>query len=118
MSRRWITRAVADSLRRPATDWIDLYQIHRLGPEADIEETLGALTDLAQQGEGPLHRRRDRPGPGDRRAQWAARDRHLQRFVTEQPPYSILVRGVETNVLPTCAKYGMGVMTYSLLTGG
>jgi aryl-alcohol dehydrogenase-like predicted oxidoreductase len=51
-------------------------------------------------------------------AQWAARDRGLQRVVTEQPPYSILVRAIEADVLPTCARYGMGVMSYSPLTGG
>jgi aryl-alcohol dehydrogenase-like predicted oxidoreductase len=51
-------------------------------------------------------------------AQWAARDRGPERYVTEQPPYSILTRGIEAEVLPTCAKYGMGVIPYSPLGGG
>jgi aryl-alcohol dehydrogenase-like predicted oxidoreductase len=118
MSRRWIMRAVEDSLRRLATDWIDLYQIHRLDPATDIEDTLGALTDLVQQGKVRYIGASTVPAPAIVEAQWAGRDRRLQRFVTEQPPYSILVRGIEGEVLPTCAKYGMGVMTYSPLAGG
>jgi aryl-alcohol dehydrogenase-like predicted oxidoreductase len=118
MSRRWIMRAVEDSLRRLATDWIDLYQIHRLDPATDIEETLGTLTDLVQQGKVRYIGASTVPAPAIVEAQWAARDRRLQRFVTEQPPYSILVRGIEADVLPTCAKYGIGVMTYSPLAGG
>jgi aryl-alcohol dehydrogenase-like predicted oxidoreductase len=118
MSRRWIMRAVENSLRRLDTDWIDLYQIHRLDPETDVEETLGALTELVQQGKVRYIGASTVPAPAIVEAQWAARDRRLQRFVTEQPPYSILVRGIETEVLPACAKYGMGVMTYSPLAGG
>jgi aryl-alcohol dehydrogenase-like predicted oxidoreductase len=118
MSRRWIMRAVEDSLRRLHTDWIDLYQIHRLDPETDIEETLGTLTDLVQQGKVRYIGASTVPAPAIVEAQWAARDRGLARFVTEQPPYSMLVRGVEAEVLPTCVKYGMGVMTYSPLAGG
>jgi aryl-alcohol dehydrogenase-like predicted oxidoreductase len=117
-SRRWIIRAVEDSLRRLNTDRIDLYQIHRLDPATDIEETLGTLTDLVQQGKVRYIGASTAPAPAIVEAQWAARDRRLQRFVTEQPPYSILVRGIEADVLPTCAKYGMGVMTYSPLAGG
>jgi len=118
MSRRWIMRAVENSLRRLDTDWIDLYQIHRFDPETDVEETLGALTELVQQGKVRYIGASTVPAPAIVEAQWAARDRRLQRFVTEQPPYSILVRGIETEVLPACAKYGMGVMTYSPLAGG
>ena len=118
MSRRWIMRAIEDSLRRLATDWIDLYQIHRIDPKTDVEETLGALTELVQQGKVRYIGASTVPAPAIVEAQWAARDRRLQRFVTEQPPYSILVRGIETDVLHTCAKYGMGVMTYSPLAGG
>jgi len=118
MSRRWIMRAVEDSLRRLDTDRIDLYQIHRLDPATDIEETLGTLTDLVQQGKVRYIGASTAPAPAIVEAQWAARDRRLQRFVTEQPPYSVLVRGIEADVLPTCAKYGMGVMTYSPLAGG
>ena len=117
-SRRWIMRAVEDSLRRLGTDWIDLYQVHRPDPGTDIEETLGALTDLVHQGKVRYIGGSTFPASAIVEAQWAARDRGLQRFVTEQPPYSILVRAIEADVLPTCSRYGMGVMSYSPLTGG
>ena len=117
-SRRWIMRAVEDSLRRLGTDWIDLYQVHRPDPGTDIEETLGALSDLVHQGKVRYIGGSTFPASAIVEAQWAARDRGLQRFVTEQPPYSILVRAIEADVLPTCSRYGMGVMSYSPLTGG
>jgi aryl-alcohol dehydrogenase-like predicted oxidoreductase len=117
-SRRWIIREVEDSLRRLGTDWIDLYQIHRYEPDTDIEETLGALTDLVHQGKVRYIGSSTFPPSAIVEAQWAARDRHLERFVCEQPPYSILVRGIEAEVLPTCTRYGMGVITYSPLTQG
>jgi aryl-alcohol dehydrogenase-like predicted oxidoreductase len=117
-SRRWIVMEVESSLRRLGTDWIDLYQIHRPDPAADIEETLGALTDLVHQGKVRSIGSSTFPAPEIVAAQWAARDRHLQRFVTEQPPYSILVRGIEADVLPTCARYGMGVIPWAPLASG
>jgi aryl-alcohol dehydrogenase-like predicted oxidoreductase len=117
-SRRWIMREVEDSLRRLGTDWIDLYQIHRYQPDIDIEETLGALTDLVHQGKVRYIGSSTFPPSAIVEAQWAARDRHLQRVVCEQPPYSILVRGIEAEVLPTCARYAMGVITYSPLAQG
>ncbi len=117
-SRRWILRAVEDSLRRLHTDWIDLYQVHRPEPNTDIEETLSALTDLVRQGKVRYLGSSTFPASQIVEAQWAARDRNLERFVTEQPPYSILVRGVEADVLPTCARHGMAVMSYSPLAGG
>jgi aryl-alcohol dehydrogenase-like predicted oxidoreductase len=117
-SRRWIIREVENSLRRLGTDWIDLYQIHRPDPATDIDETLGALTDLVRQGKIRYIGSSTFPAPQIVEAQWAARDQHLQRFVTEQPPYSILVRGVEADVLPTCARYGMGVIPWSPLASG
>ena len=117
-SRRWITRAVEDSLRRLNTDWIDLYQVHRPDPRTDVEETLSALSDLVQQGKVRYIGASTFPASEIVEAQWVARDRRLQRFVTEQPPYSILVRAVETDVLPTCARHGMAVMSYSPLAGG
>jgi aryl-alcohol dehydrogenase-like predicted oxidoreductase len=117
-SRRWIMRAVEDSLRRLNTDWIDLYQVHRTDPGTDIEETLGALTDLVRQGKVRYIGGSTFPASQIVEAQWAARERNLERFVTEQPPYSILVRAVEADVLPTCARHGMAVMSYSPLTGG
>jgi len=117
-SRRWIIHEVEESLRRLGTDWIDLYQIHRFEPDTDIEETLGALTDLVQHGKVRYIGSSTFPAPAIVEAQWAARDRHLQRFVCEQPPYSILVRGIEADVLPTCARHGMGVISWSPLAGG
>jgi aryl-alcohol dehydrogenase-like predicted oxidoreductase len=117
-SRRWIIRAVEDSLRRLGTDWIDLYQVHRLDPRTDIEETLSALDDLVHQGKVRYTGTSTFPASHIVEAQWVARDRRLQRFVTEQPPYSLLVRAAEADVLPTCLRHGMGVMSYSPLTGG
>ena len=117
-SRRWIIREVENSLRRLGTDWVDLYQVHRYEPGTDIAETLGALSDLVHQGKVRYLGSSTFPASAIVEAQWAARDRGLQRFVTEQPPYSILVRAIEADVLPTCARYGMGVMSYSPLTGG
>jgi aryl-alcohol dehydrogenase-like predicted oxidoreductase len=117
-SRRWIVREVEDSLRRLGTDWIDLYQIHRPDPHTDIEETLGALSDLVQQGKVRYIGSSTFPATQIVEAQWAARDRRLHRFVCEQPPYSILVRGIEAGVLPTCAAYGMGVIPWAPLASG
>jgi aryl-alcohol dehydrogenase-like predicted oxidoreductase len=117
-SRRWIMRAAEDSLRRLGTDWIDLYQVHRIDPRTDIEETLSALDDLVHQGKVRYIGSSTFPASQIAEAQWVARDRQLQRFVTEQPPYSILVRGVEADVLPTCSRHGMAVMSHSPLTGG
>jgi aryl-alcohol dehydrogenase-like predicted oxidoreductase len=117
-SRRWIARAVEDSLRRLGTDWIDLYQMHRLDPTTDIEETLSALTDLVHQGKVRYIGHSTFPASQIVEAQWTARERRLQRFVTEQPAYSILVRAIEADVLPTCRRHGMGVLSYSPLTGG
>jgi aryl-alcohol dehydrogenase-like predicted oxidoreductase len=118
VSRRWIMQEVEGSLRRLNTDWIDLYQVHRYDPGVDLDETLGALTDLVQQGKVRYIGSSTFPAPTIVEAQWAARERRLQRYVTEQPPYSMLARGVEAEVLPTCAKYGMGVIPWSPLSGG
>ena len=117
-SRRWVMRAVEESLRRLGTDWIDLYQMHRPDFETDIDETLDALTDLVQQGKVRYIGGSTFPGSRIVEAQWAARERNLQRFVTEQAPYSITVRGIEADVLPTALRHGMGVLTYSPLSGG
>jgi aryl-alcohol dehydrogenase-like predicted oxidoreductase len=117
-SRRWIIRAVEDSLRRLDTDWIDLYQVHRPRTDTDIEETLGALTDLVRQGKIRYIGASTFPASQIVEAQWVARDRSFQRFVTEQPAYSMLVRCIEDDILPTCQRHGMGVLSYSPLTGG
>ena len=117
-SRRWITREVENSLRRLQTDWIDLYQVHRPDPATDVEETLGALTDLQRQGKIRVFGSSTYPAHEIVEAQWVAERRGLGRFVTEQPPYSILVRGIEADVLPTAKKYGMGIIPWSPLAGG
>ena len=117
-SRRWIIREVENSLKRLQTDWIDLYQIHRPEPDTDIDETLGALSDLVHQGKVRYIGSSTFPATSIVEAQWVARDRGRERFVCEQPPYSLLVRGIERDVLPTCRRYGMGVIPWSPLAGG
>ena len=117
-SRRWIVREVEASLKRLQTDWIDLYQVHRWDPWTDHEETLAALSDLVTQGKVRYIGSSTYPAPQIVRAQWVARERGLQRFVCEQPPYSILARGIEADVLPTCLEHGMGVIPWSPLAGG
>ncbi len=106
------------SLRRLQTDWIDLYQIHRWDPQTDHEETLGALTDLQRQGKIRYLGSSTFPPSQIVEAQWTAERRGLARYVCEQPPYSILVRGVEREVLPLCERYGLGVIPWSPLAGG
>jgi aryl-alcohol dehydrogenase-like predicted oxidoreductase len=117
-SRRWIVHEVENSLRRLGTDWIDLYQLHRPDPHTDIDETLAALTDLVQQGKVRYIGSSSFNAGQIVEAQWAARDRHLERFRTEQPPYSLLTRSIEIDVLPTAQRHGMGILTYSPLAGG
>jgi aryl-alcohol dehydrogenase-like predicted oxidoreductase len=117
-SRRWIVKEVENSLRRLKTDWIDLYQIHRPEPETDIDETLGALSDLVRQGKVRTIGSSTFPASSIVEAQWTAERRARERFMCEQPPYSLLVRGIEADVLPTCKRYGMGVIPWSPLAGG
>src|SRR5689334_2568793 len=117
-SRRWIVREVDNSLRRLRTDWIDLYQIHRPELDTDIDETLGVLTDLVRAGKIRYFGSSTFPANAIVEAQWVSERRGRERFVCEQPPYSILVRGVENDVLPTCRRYGMGVIPWSPLAGG
>jgi aryl-alcohol dehydrogenase-like predicted oxidoreductase len=117
-SRVWIAREVEDSLRRLGTDRIDLYQIHRPEPDTDVEETLGALTDLQRQGKIRYFGSSTFPGWQMVEAQWAAERRALSRFRTEQPPYSIFVRHIEHDVLPVAQRYGMGVLVWSPLCRG
>ncbi len=117
-SRKWIIREVEASLTRLQTDYIDLYQVHRPSPDTDVEETLGALSDLVHQGKVRLIGSSSYAASQIVEAQWIARERGLERFRTEQPPYSILVRGIEEDVLPTAQRHGMGILTYSPLSGG
>jgi aryl-alcohol dehydrogenase-like predicted oxidoreductase len=118
VSRRWIVAEVENSLRRLGTEWIDLYQMHRPDPNTDIDETLGALTNLVQQGKVRYIGSSSFSAGEIVEAQWAAREQRLERFRSEQPPYSLLVRGIELDVLPTAQRHGMGTLTYSPLAGG
>ncbi|MGO9750532.1 MAG: aldo/keto reductase [Solirubrobacteraceae bacterium] len=117
-SRRWLLKEVENSLRRLRTDYIDLYQIHRPEDDTDIDETLGALSDLVRAGKVRYVGSSTFPASQIVEAQWTARERGRQRFVCEQPPYSLLVREIEKDVLPTCRRYGMGVIPWSPLAGG
>jgi aryl-alcohol dehydrogenase-like predicted oxidoreductase len=117
-SRRWIIEEVENSLRRLKTDWIDLYQIHRPEPDTDIDETLGALTDLVRAGKVRFIGSSTFPAYQTVQAQWAAQRRGRERFICEQPPYSMLIRRIEADVLPVCEHYGMGVIPWSPLAGG
>lgn len=117
-SRRWIVQEVENSLRRLGTDWIDLYQVHRVDAGTDHEETLSALTDLQRAGKIRAFGSSTFPPHAVVEAQWTAEHRGLGRYVTEQPPYSILVRGIEADLLPVAERYGLGVLAWSPLAGG
>ncbi|MGZ4479047.1 MAG: aldo/keto reductase [Nocardioidaceae bacterium] len=117
-SRRWIVAEVENSLRRLGTDWIDLYQVHRPDRHTDVEETLAALTDLQRAGKIRAFGCSTFPAHQLVEAHWTSERRGLGRFVTEQPPYSLLVRGIEADVLPVAERYGMGVLPWSPLAGG
>jgi aryl-alcohol dehydrogenase-like predicted oxidoreductase len=117
-SRRWIVRECEASLKRLDTDWIDLYQVHRPDSQTDVDETLAALSDLIHQGKIRLAGSSTFPAEEIVEAQWTAERRGRERFLCEQPPYSIFARGIEAAVLPTAARYGMGVIPWSPLNGG
>ncbi|MEU4158709.1 aldo/keto reductase [Actinoplanes sp. NPDC026670] len=117
-SRRWLVTALDDSLRRLGVDHVDLYQIHRWDPATSDEETLSALTDLQRAGKIRYFGSSTFPAHRIVQGQWAAREHHLSRYVTEQPSYSILQRGIETHVLPVTQEYGMGVLVWSPLASG
>jgi aryl-alcohol dehydrogenase-like predicted oxidoreductase len=117
-SRRWVFREVEASLKRLGTDWIDLYQVHRWDSDTDHDETLGALTDLIAQGKIRYAGSSTYPAAQIVEAQRVARERGSARYVTEQPPYSMLNRGIEADVLPTCRAHSMGVLTWSPLAMG
>jgi aryl-alcohol dehydrogenase (NADP+) len=117
-SRRWILQECENSLRRLGTDHIDLYQVHRPDGQTDIDETLGALTDLVHQGKIRYFGHSTFPAEYIVEAQWVSEKRNRERFVCEQPPYSMFMRGIERAVLPTCEKYGIGVIPWSPLAGG
>jgi aryl-alcohol dehydrogenase-like predicted oxidoreductase len=117
-SRRWIVREVDNSLRRLRTDWIDLYQAHRPEPGTDVDETLGALSDLVHQGKIRYIGTSTFGAAEIVEGQWVADRRGRERVVSEQPPYSILARGIERDVLPVAERYGLAVIPWSPLAGG
>ncbi|MGW5636077.1 aldo/keto reductase [Streptomyces sp. NPDC003832] len=117
-SRRWLYTALDDSLRRLGVDHVDLYQIHRWDPETADEETLSALTDLQRAGKIRYFGSSTFPAHRIVQAQWAAREHRLGRYVTEQPSYSVLQRGIESHVLPVTEQYGLGVLVWSPLASG
>ena len=117
-SRRWILHEVEESLRRLGTDRIDLYQVHRPDENTDVEETLSVLTDLVRQGKIRAYGCSTFPAEEIVESHHVAERRGLGRFRTEQPPYSILARGIETAVLPVCQRYRMGVLVWSPLASG
>ncbi|AGM08596.1 aldo/keto reductase [Amycolatopsis keratiniphila] len=117
-SRRWLVTELDDSLRRLGVDHVDLYQVHRWDPKTSDEETLSALTDLQRAGKIRYFGSSTFPAYRIVQAQWAAREHRLSRYVTEQPSYSILQRGIETHVLPVTEEYGMGVLAWSPLASG
>ncbi|MFC9680311.1 aldo/keto reductase [Streptomyces sp. NPDC056948] len=117
-SRRWLVTALDDSLRRLGVDHVDLFQIHRWDPRTGDEETLAALTDLQRAGKIRYFGSSTFPAYRIVQAQWAARELHLSRYVTEQPGYSVLQRGIETHVLPVTQEYGLGVLVWSPLASG
>jgi aryl-alcohol dehydrogenase-like predicted oxidoreductase len=117
-SRRWLVTALEESLRRLAVDHVDLYQVHRWDPATADEETLSALTDLQRAGKIRYFGSSTFPAHRIVAAQWAAREHRLGRYVTEQPPYSILQRGIEADVLPVAQEHGLGVLAWSPLASG
>jgi aryl-alcohol dehydrogenase-like predicted oxidoreductase len=117
-SPRWVKQAVENSLRRLDTDYIDLYQMHRPDPDTDIDETLAALSDLVREGKVRSIGSSLFPPAQIVEAQWTADRRGHHRFRTEQPPYSIFLRGIEASMLPTAQRYGMGVLTFGPLSSG
>ena len=117
-SRRWVMTAVEGSLRRLQTDHIDLYQIHRPDPTTDIDETLSALSDLVHSGKVRAIGSSGTPASDIVEAQWVSERRGLERFRTEQPPYSILNRAIEREVLPVTQRYGMGTLVWGPLAQG
>jgi aryl-alcohol dehydrogenase-like predicted oxidoreductase len=117
-SRRWIRRAVEDSLRRLGADHIDLYQVHRPDPLTDVAETIDALTDLVREGKILAWGTSTFPAEELVETCWAAERRGVAGPHTEQPPYSIFCRGIERDVLPTCRRHDIGVIVWSPLSGG
>jgi aryl-alcohol dehydrogenase-like predicted oxidoreductase len=117
-SRRYVMRAVEASLRRLGTDYIDLYQMHAPDPTTPIEETLDALNDLVHQGKVRYLGSSNFSGWQIADADWTARSRGSERFVSAQNEWSLLRRAVEREVVPACRQFGTSVLPYFPLAGG
>jgi aryl-alcohol dehydrogenase-like predicted oxidoreductase len=117
-SRRYIRRAVENSLRRLRTDWIDLYQIHRPDPATPIEETLSALDDLVHEGKVRYLGHSNFSGWQVADAEWTARTRNLERFISAQNEYSLLERGIEADLVPALERYDIGLLPFFPLASG
>src|SRR5690348_635916 len=117
-SRRYVIRAVESSLRRLQTDWIDLYQLHRPDPATPIEETLSALTDLVRDGKVRYLGNSNFSGWQIADAEWIARTRGYERFISAQNEYSLLSRGIEDDLVPALEEYGIGLLPYFPLANG
>lgn len=117
-SRRWIMTEVEHSLRRLQTEWIDLYQVHRPDPSVDIDETLGALSDLVRSGKVRAIGTSTFPAELIVESAFVAERHGCEPFTTEQPPYSVFARGIERDVLPVAERLGLGIMVWAPLNGG
>ena len=117
-SRRYIVRAVEDSLRRLGTDWIDLYQFHTPDPATPIEETLRALDDLVRAGKVRYVGHSNRAGWQIAQAEYVARELGVERFVSTQNHYNLLDRRAELEVVPAAAEFGLGALPYFPLANG
>jgi aryl-alcohol dehydrogenase-like predicted oxidoreductase len=117
-SRRYIRRSIESSLRRLRTDWIDLYQLHRPDTATPMDETLSALDDLVHEGKVRYLGSSNFTGWQVAEAEWTARTRHLERFVSAQNEYSWLERGIEADLVPALEHYGIGLLPYFPLASG
>lgn len=117
-SRRYIRRAVENSLRRLRTDWIDLYQMHTPDPATPIEETLSTLDDLVHEGKVRYLGHSNFSGWQTADAEWIARTRNLERFISAQNRYSLLERGIEADLVPALERYEIGLLPYFPLASG
>jgi aryl-alcohol dehydrogenase-like predicted oxidoreductase len=117
-SRRYVRRAVEASLTRLQTDWIDLYQLHRPDPQTPIEETLGTLDDLVHEGKVRYVGHSNFSGFQTAHAEWVARTRGFERFVSAQNEYSLLKTKVETELVPALQEYGIGLLPFFPLASG
>jgi aryl-alcohol dehydrogenase-like predicted oxidoreductase len=117
-SRRYVRTAIESSLRRLKTDWIDLYQMHAPDPKTPIEETLAALQELVDEGKVRYLGNSNFTGWQVADADWTARTTHRTPFVSAQNHYSLIERGVESELVPACERFGLGVLPFYPLANG